>query len=145
MDISNFFIYCWFFGSWGFIKSQLDDNQFKLCEQVAQFVYAQKGNSMVEVPSDSYVSMTTAEGTRNFNVSMTTNTITVKLVDKSSTYIVVAKPQNGELTMTQDAEIDLVFCGLVGWLTMLVTMGMLGILAVVFTYKHDGCCKVAKW
>lgn len=46
--------------------------------------------------------------------------------------MVVAKSQNGELATTQDAEIDLIFCCLVGVLTMFVTIGMAGILGVVF-------------
>lgn len=56
-------------------------------------MYAQKGNVIVEVPE-------------NFFVSQTTNTITVKSTNILYRGKVIANVQNGELVMTRDRETE---------------------------------------
>lgn len=77
--------------SWNFINEPLNDNQFKLCEQVARDVYAQKENVIVEIPE-------------NFHVNITKTTIIVKLDNNLYRGKVIAKLQNGKLVTMQDRE-----------------------------------------
>lgn len=75
--------------SWNCLKP-ISADKFELCEQVARDVYAQEGKVIVEASKE--VSVTT-----------TTTTITVKL-NNMHLGKVVAKLQNGELTMTRYSE-----------------------------------------
>ena len=77
--------------SWNCLEKPISADQFEFCEQVARDVYAQEGKVIVEAPEE--VTATT-----------TTTTITVQLSDKTYRGRVVAKLQNGELTMTRDLE-----------------------------------------
>ncbi len=79
--------------SWNSLEKPLNDSQLKLCEQVAQDVYAQKGNVILEIPED-------------FSVHITTTTITVQLTDVLYRGKVIAKLQNGELVMTRNMETE---------------------------------------
>ncbi|MCI9177733.1 MAG: hypothetical protein HFJ28_04055 [Clostridia bacterium] len=106
--------------SWNFMEKPLNDSQFKLCEQVARDIYAQKRSVIVEVP-------------KNFSVSMTATTITVQSANKLYRGKVIAKLQNSELVMTRDMETrEAVFWS--------ILMGILFILVAILMF--EGVCKI---
>ena len=77
--------------SWNCTEKPISADQFEFCEQVVRDVYAQEGKVIVEAPEE-------------VCVTITTTTITVRLSDNTYRGKVVAKLQNGELSMTRDLE-----------------------------------------
>ena len=84
-----FFILGFFMG-W-LCKKPLDEKQFELCEQIAQDVYNQKGNIIVEAPEE-------------YEIKLDTTSITVRLDNFRYRGKVIAKLQNGELVFIREME-----------------------------------------
>lgn len=80
-----------FLVSWFFFNKPLDDEQFKLCEQVAQQTYEARDQFLIEEK----------EG---FKVQVSQTSIEVMLDNYSSRGKIVAKLQNGEFIMNRDLQ-----------------------------------------
>lgn len=104
-----------YFLSWNFVKP-LDENQFALCEQIAQNAYDQRGNVLIEAPDE-------------YEVEMTTTTITVRAVKLTYRGCVIAKLQDGELVITRDEETSSaiaqsIFFGIIVMLVGILAVGV---------------------
>ena len=112
-----------YFVSWNFLVKPMSDTQFELCEQVARDVYDAQGQIIIEVPKD-------------FSVSMTVTTITVKSADSLCRGKVVAELRNGELVITQDLETgDAIFLSIVMGI-MLAVVSIL-IFRIVYDFTKE--------
>lgn len=115
--------YCF---AWNVVYKPLDESQFELCERVAQRVYDQKGDFIIEAPEE-------------VKISTTLTSITVEWAGSNPRGKVIARLENGELIMERDMEEGFAFGNsvLFGVLFVLCALIITGVICAVLSSRED--------